>query len=72
MINLDQYKNIYIEPTIIYSDGTKIWLFNNLLHNINGPAVIHPNGNKEYWLSGDQYNEFEWNKKKNWFIEAYQ
>lgn len=36
----------YIE----YSNGTKQWFKNGLVHRENGPAVEWENGNKEWWI----------------------
>lgn len=45
-------------------DGTIVWLFDGKLHNWDEPAVVHPNGKKEYWLYGFQYTKEEWADRK--------
>ena len=40
-------------------DGTIIYVLNGKLHNWEEPAVIHPDGKKEYWLFGFQYTKDE-------------
>jgi hypothetical protein len=39
-----------IKKTIL-SDGTIEYRLNGKLHNENGPAVIKPDGTKEYWIN---------------------
>jgi hypothetical protein len=36
-------------------DGTVVYYLNNQLHNHDGPAIIHPDGKKEYYLFGIPY-----------------
>jgi hypothetical protein len=43
------------------SGGYKAWIFNKTRHRVGGPAVIHPNGDKEWWLFGVSYSEEEYN-----------
>lgn len=38
-------------------DGTIAYVLNGKLHNWDDAALIHPNGKKEYWLFGYQYNK---------------
>ena len=50
-------------PTAIH-DGKKLWQMQNLidqtiLHNSEGPAVIHPDGKVEFWLNGVQLSDDE-------------
>jgi hypothetical protein len=42
-------------PTMIYKDGTMIWLVNNKYHRENGPAIVRVNGSKEYWINGNMH-----------------
>jgi hypothetical protein len=50
-------------------DGTIVYVWDNKLHNWDGPARI-PEGDmkrREYFLYGFQYTEDEWKeKKRNW------
>lgn len=45
-------------------DGTVVYALNGKLHNWDDPAVIHPDGKKEYWLFGFQYTKDEWLDRK--------
>ena len=48
------YKNgefIYPSGTR-YPDGTEYWHKEDKLHREDGPAIIRPDGTKEYWLNG--------------------
>tara|TARA_B100000029_G_C16814082_1_gene681579 strand:- start:149 stop:409 length:261 start_codon:yes stop_codon:yes gene_type:complete len=36
-------------------DGTIVYYLDNKLHNHDGPAIIHPDGKKEYYLFGIPY-----------------
>ena len=45
-------------------DGTIIYVLNGKLHNWEEPAVIHPDGKKEYWLFGFEYTKDEWLDRK--------
>ena len=45
-------------------DGTVVYALNGKLHNWDDPAVIHPDGKKEYWLFGFQYTKHEWLDRK--------
>jgi hypothetical protein len=47
------------------SDGTIMYIFDNKLHNWDGPALI-PEGNnrkREYYLNGIQYSEADWKER---------
>lgn len=37
---------------VIYDDGTNIYMKNQQKHNLNGPAVIHPDGSRLYYRNG--------------------
>jgi hypothetical protein len=39
------------------ADGTIKYYKNNVLHNDNGPAVIFPNGVKQWWTKGRMNKE---------------
>ena len=45
-------------------DGTIVHLLDGKLHNWEEPAVIHPDGKKEYWLFGFQYTKDEFMDRK--------
>jgi len=47
-------------------DGTIVYALNGKLHNWDDPAVIHPDGKKEYWLFGFQYTKDEWLDRKRY------
>jgi hypothetical protein len=36
---------------------TSVWLDENPFHNLNGPAVVLPNGTEEYWIEGKKYKD---------------
>lgn len=39
-------------------DGTMVWLEDGLRHRENAPAVVHPDGTKEWWSHGEhQFTE---------------
>lgn len=38
--------------SILYSDGTQIWLQGGSYHRTDGPAVLKKNGEKKYFLNG--------------------
>ena len=42
------------------ADGTIMYIRDNKLHNWDGPAIIMPDGSKEYHLNGIQKTEDEW------------
>ncbi len=57
-------ENTKFEPSkkITRADGTVAYIFDNKLHNWEGPALI-PEGNnrkREYYLNGIQLSESEW------------
>jgi len=41
------------------SDGTKVFIWDGKIHNWEGPAIIYPEGNKEWYLYGIKYSEKE-------------
>jgi hypothetical protein len=51
----DSFGNIYF-----YIPGTDI------LHNLNGPAIIHSYGKLEYWVNGVLFNEEQYNAIKEY------
>ena len=57
-------ENTKFEPSkkMTRADGTIAYIFDNKLHNWEGPALI-PEGNnrkREYYLNGIQLTESEW------------
>jgi hypothetical protein len=40
------------KPARIWADGNLHWYKNGLRHRTTGPAVIHPDNKKEYWING--------------------
>jgi hypothetical protein len=56
-----------------YSNGTKEWLLNGILHREDGPAVEKANGDKVWYLNGKLHREdgpaVEWaSGDKTWFL----
>ena len=48
----------------IYPSGVKYWFNNGILHRGNNkPAVIHLNGEKEYWVKGIKQEETGGNER---------
>lgn len=41
-------------------DGTIAYIYDGKLHNWEGPALIKPDGNKEYYINGILKTEDEW------------
>lgn len=39
------------------ANGVQFWYKDGSLHNEEGPAVIYPDGTKEYWLNGIEVKE---------------
>ena len=37
---------------IICEDGAKRWFLDGLLHRLNGPAIIHPDGEQWFYIDG--------------------
>jgi len=54
-------------PAIEYSDGTKRWYLNGLLHRADGgPAVEYPDGYEQQWfLNGEELTKDEF---KRWYL----
>ena len=46
-------------PTIIFPNGVHMWLFNDMIHRVNGPAIIQKKGDKvifeEYHVLGRRH-----------------
>jgi hypothetical protein len=42
-------------PALTEADGTEIWYYQDRIHRDDGlPAVIRPDGTREYWVNGVQ------------------
>ena len=53
-----------IEYTVtVFDDGTKWWHLNDKLHREDGPAIEMANGDKAWWLNGEQVTEEEHKKR---------
>jgi len=69
-MKIDQLKQIKT------ADGITMYMWKGKLHNTEGPAVIHPNGKKEYYINGiklsvEEYKEAKRNTKGlPWFKGA--
>ena len=56
--------------SVMYKDGTKYYFFENKIHRLDGPAVIWPDGEEEYWIN-DKYltkEEFETHPERLKFL----
>jgi hypothetical protein len=51
------------KPAIVYAHGTQSWYQHGILHRETGPAIIHANGDVEFWLNHVKYTEEEWAEK---------
>lgn len=69
--NVKEFKRTYVDGTIMYIRSSLKSASNfrmsedALKHNLAGPAVIFPDGKTEYWISGFQFNEENYNKVIN-------
>ena len=45
------------KPAVIYSNGKLRWYLNGKCHRENGPAIICPDGTKQWWLDNKPYSE---------------
>jgi hypothetical protein len=48
---------------IIDRYGAKYWKLNGLSHREDGPAILGPDGYKEWWLYGKYYFFEDWFQK---------
>jgi hypothetical protein len=56
-------KGFHVEISL---SGKETWFSDNaatIRHRPNGPAVIHPDGTKEFWLYGKKYSEEEYKQR---------
>jgi len=51
------------KPAYISSNGTQAWWQHGKRHRETGPAIIHANGDIEFWLNHVEYTEEEWAEK---------
>lgn len=49
-------------PTYYLYDGSALWYKGKHLHRLDGPAVIEPNQENQYWIDGKQYNKHDYDK----------
>jgi len=54
-------KRHYLYQVVEYSDFS-IRKINGVLHRLDGPAVEHLNGKKEYWIFGERYPYFKYKR----------
>ena len=47
------------KPACVWDDGTKFWMFDNMLHRVDGPAKEWNDGSVEYYICGKEYTEAE-------------
>jgi len=50
-------------PAITNSDNSMCWCFDDVLHREDGPAVKNADGSCEWWVSGKQLSEEEFNSE---------
>ena len=48
-------------PACIYPNRACVWVFNDKLHRIGGPAIEHVDGTKEWFLYGEKHTETQYN-----------
>ena len=58
-------KEDYSTRTIKTPDGLKITFFDNKFHNWDGPAIIHENGDCEYYVYGNKKTKQEFQNMLN-------
>jgi len=66
---MEDIKKYQLDPTLetkkyTSTDGTVRYMKDGKLHNWEGPAVIHPNGKKEYYINGFQHDKDSHHKAK--------
>ena len=49
---------------LVKPDGTVAMTWDNKLHNWEGPALITPEGKKEYYLYGIEYTLDDWKERR--------
>jgi hypothetical protein len=47
----------------IYENGDKFYCQDGKLHRLDGPAFIRSNGEKRYWIEGEEYTESKFSEK---------
>ena len=51
--------NVKVCKVKVFTSGTQHWYLDGQLHREDGPAVICPDGHKEWYLYGDKITEEE-------------
>ena len=49
---------------LLKEDGTKAISWNGKLHSWDGPALVTPNGKKEYYIYGMEYTKDDYKERK--------
>lgn len=57
--NLHSYND---KPAVSYSDGTKYWYYDGVLHRENGPAIVYSNDEVSFYYHGENLKFSEWVK----------
>ncbi len=62
-------------PAVKWTEGSKLWYFDDNLHRIDGPAVERDDGLKEWYIAGKLHRKdgpaVEWrNGDKEWWING--
>ena len=61
MAILKDGKIVILEDAFLTNGGRGIYYLKNYkLHRTDGPAVILPDGTKEWWIHGHQYDPITW------------
>lgn len=50
-------------PAVEYADGSNYWLQHGNLHRIGGPAVTREDGSVGFYIFGQRYSNFEYNRR---------
>ena len=58
-VTIRTYNSTGIFQNYTFQDGDRIYLLNNKLHRLNGPAVIQNLMRFEFWINGIKYNNEE-------------
>lgn len=57
------------EPAIVSKLGSKMWFDHGKLHRLNGPSCVFANGNKEFWIAGQQVTEIVTKYAEEWSVD---
>lgn len=52
MCIIGEMKRLNDKHTVELFDGVRMWKVNGILHREDGPAYIHPDGYKKYYING--------------------